>query len=180
MIDVYLFDWGDTLMVDFPGVSGKMCDWDVVEAVDGAREALEHLSQQAKIYIATGASQSTESDIIKAFHRVELEQYISGYFCKANIGLEKGTPDFLMKIIRELGVPPSRIAMVGDNLSKDIEPAMCVGIQPIWLTKAPREGVSEDIRMITELRELCIAILNHLLPVRLSRACGKFQQNWSN
>lgn len=23
MIEVYLFDWGDTLMVDFPGVTGK-------------------------------------------------------------------------------------------------------------------------------------------------------------
>jgi len=45
MIDVYLFDWGDTLMVDFPGVPGKMCNWDVVEAVDGAKEALEHLSK---------------------------------------------------------------------------------------------------------------------------------------
>jgi len=31
-LHVYLFDWGDTLMVDFPGTPGKMCDWQVVEA----------------------------------------------------------------------------------------------------------------------------------------------------
>ena len=33
VINVYLFDWGDTLMVDFPGTPGKMCDWEIVEAV---------------------------------------------------------------------------------------------------------------------------------------------------
>ena len=32
MTEIFLFDWGDTLMVDFPGVPGKMCDWDKVEA----------------------------------------------------------------------------------------------------------------------------------------------------
>jgi putative hydrolase of the HAD superfamily len=69
-IEIYLFDWGDTLMVDFPGVSGKMCDWDIVEAVDGSREVLEHLARHAQIYIATGAAESTELDIRKAFDRV--------------------------------------------------------------------------------------------------------------
>ncbi len=54
MIDIYLFDWGDTLMVDFPGVPGKMCDWEIVEAVTGAKEALAALSKHAQIYIATG------------------------------------------------------------------------------------------------------------------------------
>ncbi len=31
-IDIYLFDWGDTLMKDFTHQSGKMCDWKIVEA----------------------------------------------------------------------------------------------------------------------------------------------------
>ena len=26
--EAYLFDWGDTLMTDFPDASGKMCDWE--------------------------------------------------------------------------------------------------------------------------------------------------------
>lgn len=62
---VYLFDWGDTLMVDFPEAKGSMCDWDEVRAVDGAKEALAHLSKKHKIYIATGAAQSTEVQIKK-------------------------------------------------------------------------------------------------------------------
>lgn len=42
MISVYLFDWGDTLMVDFPDSTGKMCEWETVQAVSGAKEALAH------------------------------------------------------------------------------------------------------------------------------------------
>lgn len=87
MIEVYLFDWGDTLMVDFPGVPGKMCDWEKVAAVPSAMEALENLSKHSKIYVATGAAESTESDI----ERVGLSQFISGYFCQSNIGSAKGS-----------------------------------------------------------------------------------------
>lgn len=92
----YLFDWGDTLMVDFPDAVGKMCDWAHVEAVTGAQEALAQLSIDAPIYLATGAADSSEQDIRKAFQRVGLNQYITGYFCKENLGVAKGSPDFLV------------------------------------------------------------------------------------
>ncbi|TON05786.1 hydrolase, partial [Vibrio parahaemolyticus] len=36
MSKVYLFDWGDTLMNDFPDQTGKMCDWENIQAVNGA------------------------------------------------------------------------------------------------------------------------------------------------
>ncbi len=52
MTEVYLFDWGNTLMVDFPVVSGKMCDWETVEVVEGAEEALRFY--QASFLILTG------------------------------------------------------------------------------------------------------------------------------
>ncbi len=77
-IDIYLFDWGDTLMVDLPGFSGKMCDWATVEAVDGAQEVLEYLAERARIYIATGAADSTEFEIGQAFNRVGLDRFVSG------------------------------------------------------------------------------------------------------
>ncbi|KOE91138.1 hypothetical protein ACS91_07585, partial [Vibrio parahaemolyticus] len=63
MSKVYLFDWGDTLMIDFPDQIGKMCDWVNVQAVNGALQTLEALSKQNQIYVATNAADSTESDI---------------------------------------------------------------------------------------------------------------------
>jgi FMN phosphatase YigB (HAD superfamily) len=155
MVKVYLFDWGDTLMTDFPGVPGKMCDWEVVEVVTGAKETLEFLSRTAAIYIATGAAESTAPEIKTAFERVGLDQYISGYFCKANLGLSKGTPEFLRAILVELVMPAHCVAMVGDSLSKDIEPAEAIGIKPIWLSKSGSCDVPKSVRIIRELRELC-------------------------
>ena len=156
MVEVYLFDWGDTLMVDFPNVSGKMCDWVTVESVIGAKGTLESLSKHAQIYIATGAADSTELEIKQAFERVGLSKFITGYFCQANLGLAKGSPDFLKAIISKLNKPVENIAMVGDNFEKDIKPALAVGINPIWFTQNKNEVVSENIRTINKLSELCI------------------------
>jgi len=152
MIKIYLFDWGDTLMVDFPEVSGKMCEWEVVEAVSGAKDALAVLSKHSQIYIATGAADSTELEIKQAFDRVGLSKFISGYFCKANLGLSKGTPQFLNAILATLKASPVNVAMVGDNFEKDIQPALSVGIQPFWLTD--KELEPNNVKAIKELSEL--------------------------
>jgi putative hydrolase of the HAD superfamily len=155
VIDAYLFDWGDTLMVDFPGVVGKMCDWKVVKAVDGASETLEFLSQSASIYVATGAAESSESDIKRAFARVGLDKFMSGYFCESNIGHMKGSPEFLPTILEHLGLPAKRVALVGDSFTKDIEPAARIGIHPIWL-RSENTPIPAGARAIRSLRELCI------------------------
>jgi len=153
-MNVYLFDWGDTLMVDFPQNTGKMCEWETVEAIAGAKETLAVLSKKSKIYIATGAADSTEQEIKSAFDRVELSQYISGYFCKENIKLEKGTAVFLNAIISTLAIPVSNITMVGDSFIKDIEPAISVGITPIWFTPNSDQIAPDNIRTIKRLSEL--------------------------
>ena len=154
MINVYLFDWGDTLMVDFPNVAGKMCDWEIVEAVSGAKEALEALSKHSQVYIATGAADSTELEIKRAFERVGLSQFITGYFCKANLGLSKGTPEFLNAILEKLKISSINVAMVGDNFEKDIKPAISAGIQPFWFTNSDIESVPNNVKVIKQLSAL--------------------------
>jgi putative hydrolase of the HAD superfamily len=141
-------------MVDFPGVSGKMCDWDIVEAVSGAKEALEALSKHSQVYIATGAADSTELEIKRAFDRVGLSQFISGYFCKANLGMSKGTPEFLNAILDKLKITSVNVAMVGDNFEKDIKPAISVGIQPYWFTEKDIESIPNKVKVIKELSAL--------------------------
>ncbi|MCP4484006.1 MAG: HAD hydrolase-like protein [Flavobacteriaceae bacterium] len=141
-------------MVDFPGVSGKMCDWDIVEAVSGAKEALEALSKHSQVYIATGAADSTELEIKRAFDRVGLSQFISGYFCKANLGMSKGTPEFLNAILDKLKITSVNVAMVGDNFEKDIKPAISVGIQSYWFTEKDIESIPNNVKVIKELSAL--------------------------
>lgn len=154
MIEVYLFDWGDTLMVNHPNMPGKMCDWPQVDAISGARETLAELSKTASIYVATSAIDSCEVEVQQAFARVGLSQYITGYFCKANIGAIKTDPDFLDLILTRLGKPAAKVAMVGDSIIKDIQPALVAGILPIWLTDDSQEIAG--VRKIANLQQLLL------------------------
>ncbi len=153
-IKAYLFDWGDTLMVDFPDMTGKMYQWDKVEAVAGAKQTLERLSKQALIFIATGAADSSPSDIQQAFERVNLDKYISGYFCKQNVGFPKGHVMFLPTIIDTLKVSSDSVAMVGDNLEKDIKPAIAAGIQGFWFNVNKSIDAPSQAQVITQLSDL--------------------------
>lgn len=119
-------------MVDFPDALGKMHLWPTVKCIDGATTALSQLAKNSAIYIATNAADSDEHEIKKAFERVELAQYISGYFCFANTGLNKSTPAFYLEIIKNLGVAPKDVTMVGDTFDKDIRPALAAGLRAIW------------------------------------------------
>lgn len=154
MNKIYLFDWGDTLMVDFPNIPGKMCDWPKVEATKYAQETLQRVSQRADIYIATAASSSTASDIESAFKRVGLDSYIRGYFCKQNTGFTKPAPEFYKAILKYFGIAPTQVTMVGDDLKKDILPCRELGIQTIWLTSENVFPAPKGVTVIRNLREL--------------------------
>ncbi|MEZ9949654.1 GNAT family N-acetyltransferase/HAD family hydrolase [Vibrio breoganii] len=158
-VNTILFDWGDTLMVDLPDQQGKMCDWPEVFTVEGAIEALQELSKRYQIYVATNAEDSTESDIHKAFHRAGLATFISGYFCKANLGIGKGSAEFFCKIAQELGESTESMLMVGDTLDKDINPAIEAGLKVVWFNPhhTPVEG-ERDIPQIDTLYELPDAV----------------------
>ncbi|PNH96318.1 HAD family hydrolase [Vibrio diazotrophicus] len=152
MSSIYLFDWGDTLMVDYVDAIGKMCDWPSVKAVDGALETLEILARKHDIYVATNAADSREQDIKAAFQRVGLAPFIKGYFCFENIGLNKQDPDFYIRIANKLGVPPESITMVGDNEVNDIATAVKAGLNAVWLSHSGAKHSS--YRTITSLTEL--------------------------
>jgi len=158
MTKIYLFDWGDTLMVNPPEMKGKMCLWEHVEAIGGALEMLTMLSQQGcKLYVATGAGDSSMEDIRIAFERVGLDTFISGYFCQANLGIGKGTAAYYQAIIEKLDTKASEVTMVGDLMHRDILPAIEAGLNAIWFTPhlSTRE-MSDDYQQILSLSELCV------------------------
>ncbi|MCP3943657.1 MAG: HAD family hydrolase [Desulfobacteraceae bacterium] len=153
----YLFDWGDTLMIDFSHARGKMCNWKKVEAVTGAKKTLASISRHSPIYIATNAADSSEKEIELAFERVGLAQYISGYFCKANLGLSKGSPEFYRAIAKQLELIPNQIIMIGDTIDKDITPALQTGMDAVWFNPgASNRQYEKSFKQIKHLCELCI------------------------
>ncbi|WP_135458451.1 HAD family hydrolase [Vibrio echinoideorum] len=154
LTEIVLFDWGNTLMIDFPDAQGKMCDWKTVEEMSGARVLLAELSKHHNVYIATNAADSSKDDIIRAFERVDLSQYIDGYFCKASIGLSKYDSDFYPAIITQLGVQAQDVTMIGDTLEKDIYPALEAGLQAIWLNSSGKKLSESNLANVVQIQYL--------------------------
>ena len=128
----YLFDWGDTLMVDLPNQTGPMCDWPQIQAVEGAKACLQRLSQHAQCHLATNAEDSTEAQIRLALKRAGLSEYIGHVFCRENLDVGKADPSYYQKITDKLNVNPEQVTMVGDSLERDVHQALKVGIKAFW------------------------------------------------
>jgi len=153
-ISHYFFDWGDTLMVDFPEGQGPMYRWPQVAAVAGARKTLAVLHREAGCYLATNARDSKEREIVKALERVGLAIHIDKVFCFQNVRYLKPSPEFFNTILERTGAAPSQAVMVGDSLETDVAGAMEVGMHGIWYNPAGRQGRPAGAGVIRSLTEL--------------------------
>ena len=131
MRKVFLFDWGDTIMRNFPCETGKMNTWKKVDTMPNAQEMLKKLSKSYDCYIATNAKDSFKKDIIEALERVKINKFFKDIFCFNEIGFLKPSSEYFDKIIRQLDVTKAEIVMIGDNLETDIRGAQENGIESI-------------------------------------------------
>ncbi|MCX6243996.1 MAG: HAD family hydrolase [Bacteroidetes bacterium] len=138
MKKILLFDWGNTIMVDFE-LPGPMYTWDIAEWVPGAEEALKALSRFT-CCIATNGAESDKKDAVKGLAMVGADRYFSHIFASKDMGVEKPDPEFFAYILRSLDPDPSVYVMIGDNYGKDIIGAKQAGISTIFFNRSNRAG----------------------------------------
>jgi putative hydrolase of the HAD superfamily len=131
MITTVLFDWGNTIMVDYR-LPGPMFTWERVDWVPGAEKALQVISSQYKCCLATNAGASTTPEVQLALNRVGAGSYFSEIFLAKEIGFEKPDVRFFAAIIERLGQPPSSVVMIGDNYKNDCEGAKLAGLKTLF------------------------------------------------
>jgi FMN phosphatase YigB (HAD superfamily) len=83
-------------------------------------------------------------------------------------GVEKPSPAFFERIVRELTLPPAEIAYVGDRRDNDIRPAAAAGLAAVLVRRGPWGWIAEEGRApaeaaavvgsLAELREVLRAI----------------------
>ncbi|MGA3057508.1 MAG: HAD family hydrolase [Candidatus Limnocylindrales bacterium] len=155
-----LFDWGDTLMRDFPEFAGPMATWPRIEVCAHAVEALSALRSMGWLLgVATNAVDSAENDVWAALRRGGLDGLLDRVYCFSNVGFRKPSRDFFEFILRDLGLPRSRIVMVGDDFDGDVVGANAAGIRAVWVAgerEARRAG--EMHRTIADLGDLPLAL----------------------
>jgi putative hydrolase of the HAD superfamily len=133
-----LFDWGDTVMRDYPERTAPMVEWENVEVIEGIADVLAYLhSSGRRIVLATSAEISDENQIRGALARGGLDIYFSHIYCYKNTRLPKGEA-FYRYILNDLHLLPSDALMVGDGFEKDIHIPNTLGMFGVWFN--PKSG----------------------------------------
>jgi HAD superfamily hydrolase (TIGR01549 family) len=160
MKKILLFDWGNTIMVDF-NLPGPMNEWDKVAWVCGAEFALKALKEYT-CCIATNAGRSTAEDVKKGLARVGADKYFSHIFASRDILLEKPDPLFFMYISNFYKTDPLNCIMTGDNYEKDITGAKSAGMKTILLNLKGDKGPFPDADAVIKGMIELPAIINKL------------------
>ena len=150
-----LFDWGNTLMRDYPDAVGPMADWPCVETLPGVEDVLRQLRPHWTLALATNAVASDEPAVWKALARGGIASLLDKVYCFQTIGHKKPSPAFFDHIVRDLPMERDRIVMVGDDFRNDIRGATRSGIRSIWLNQSSdEERVGELYQTIHEFHSL--------------------------
>jgi FMN phosphatase YigB (HAD superfamily) len=157
-----LFDWGDTVMRDYPERTTPMVEWDRVEVIEGIADVLAYLySTGRRIILATSAAISDEGQIHGALARGGLDSYFSRIYCFKNTQLPKGE-QFYRYILNDLSLPASDALMVGDGFEKDIQIPNTLGMFAVWFNPQSdefRKGeLHTTVHAMRELREFFLSM----------------------
>jgi putative hydrolase of the HAD superfamily len=113
-----IFDWGDTVMRDFPEYTGPMAYWPQVEPVEGIDDALKQLQKSFICYLASNAGDSDAALVAAALSRVNLRQYFRYLFTSHELGVKKPDPAFYREILSRITLKPEQCAAVGNDYTK--------------------------------------------------------------
>jgi putative hydrolase of the HAD superfamily len=131
MIKAIIFDWGDTVMRDYPELNSPMYTWKHVEYIPFVEETLKVLCKKYLLVIATNAGQSDTTAMIKALQRVGAVQYFQFFFSSKDLGFEKPDVRFFTSIVHKIQIKPEECIMIGNLYEKDITGAKDAGMKTI-------------------------------------------------
>lgn len=135
-----IFDWGDTLMRDYPEKSGPMCSWDTVEAISDIENVLNVLEGKFTLIVAANADESNANQIALALDRVGLRHYFSHFFSSKDIGVKKPHIDFFTHIFDKVQIDPSESLMIGNTYEKDIVGGKNAGMKTVFFNEFSKSG----------------------------------------
>lgn len=131
MITHIIFDWGNTLMRDFPEKPGPMCEWDHVELMPEVVETLSYLAEKYVLTVATNAGESNTEQMVMALTRVNIEGFFIFKYSSKDLGYNKPDPRFFEEVCKQSGFKPEESIIIGNDYNKDIVGAKAVGMQTI-------------------------------------------------
>lgn len=138
---------------------------------DKAKEIAEECYKSAKSKVAEALpvldalSKHYKLELVSNFYgnigTVLKDFGIAKYFPKivesAVVGVRKPDPEIFRLGVKDLGLSPDEVVVIGDSYRKDIEPALKAGCQAIWIKGkgwTPEEDAQTYPETITEITQL--------------------------
>lgn len=154
-----LLDWGGTLMRVMPRWLGAELGWSEEHPMPHAGDVLCGLADNWRLALASNASESEEEPIRRALAPLGVGPLLSGVYTWRSVGAPKPWPPFWAYVLRDLGLPPHRVVMVGDDWMGDVWGATQAGMFGIWFApdeyRAQREGrTGPRVRTMRDFRQL--------------------------
>jgi len=102
--------------------------------VPGHHEAV--LASLAIDYSLALCSNFTHAETARSILReARFEAHLPTILISEEVGLRKPRREIFEAVVEQLGLAPSEILHVGDNLRADVEGAASVGMQTVWITR---------------------------------------------
>ncbi len=162
------FDLGDTIMDEGTEVKDQDETTWRAELIPGMAEALRHFKDQGhRLVLVADARPDTPANVLKQHGLLELFEYSAVSEC---LGFAKPHPRIFQAALEALNIPPrdyARVAMIGNNLERDIVGANRLGLisifyhwnerrrtQPMTPEEQPRYTVESPAELIALIERL--------------------------
>jgi putative hydrolase of the HAD superfamily len=129
--------------------------WAAFDDVAPALAALADAFPDVRLGIVTNGEGEPQRAKLAA---IGLTERFPVFVASAEVGMRKPEPEIFLHACEQLGVPPGRVAHVGDRLDLDAQGAAAAGLRGIWLDRLGTGATPDGVTRIGGLDELRTAL----------------------
>jgi len=130
---------------------------DSVAPFDGALSLLLFLRRRG---YRLGLLSNLASIYVEPVHRLGLAEHFDAMMFSCVEGHTKPHPDLYHELCSRLGVRPEETLFVGDSLSNDVVTPSRLGLQTLWIRRAPPAGKPAERASVPQVAELgCLPLI---------------------
>ncbi len=133
-----------------------ICYAEAKNSIEKAKETLDYISQKYPLVLVS----NFYGNINTVLEDFGLKKYFPTVIESAVVGIRKPDPGIFKLGVEALQLNPGEVVVIGDSYGKDIQPALQLGCQAVWI-KGKQWSVEEENRAyeptihdLSELKEL--------------------------